>query len=61
LFAAEHRQDTAKPTCNGGGCRGERPIFEKEGSPPHHNDPYTIESVRNFLSGLLKQLTVDDG
>ena len=39
----------------------ERPFFEKEGSPPHPDDPYTVASVRNTLSGLLKDLTVDDG
>jgi hypothetical protein len=39
----------------------ERPFFDQEGSPPHPDDPYTIESVRNTLSGLLKQLKVDDG
>lgn len=36
----------------------ERPHFEKEGSPAHPDDPYTIESVRNSLSGLVKQLSV---
>jgi hypothetical protein len=40
---------------------GERPYFEKEGSPPHPDDPYTIDSVRNTLSGLLKQLAQDEG
>lgn len=36
----------------------ERPYFEKAGSLPHPNDPYTIESVRNSLSGILKQLAL---
>jgi hypothetical protein len=35
---------------------GERPHFEKEGSPPDADDPYTVDSVRTTLSGLLKQL-----
>ena len=39
-----------------GRVMGERPFFEKEGSPPHPDDPYTIESVRNALTGLLTQL-----
>lgn len=39
----------------------ERPYFEREGSPPHPDDPHTIESVRNALSGLLAQLAVDTG
>jgi len=32
---------------------GERPYVEKEGSPPHPDDPYTIESVRITLSELM--------
>jgi hypothetical protein len=36
----------------------ERPFFEKEGSPPNVDDPYTVESVRNTLSEILKQLAV---
>jgi hypothetical protein len=39
----------------------ERPYFEKEGSPRHPDDPYTVESVRNALSVLLKQLAVGEG
>jgi hypothetical protein len=34
----------------------ERPYFEKEGSPPHLDDPYTVESVRTAISELLEQL-----
>lgn len=37
----------------------ERPYFEKAGSPPKTDDPYTLESVRNTLTNLLKQLTHD--
>jgi hypothetical protein len=39
-----------------GRVMGERPFLEKEGSPPHPDDPYTIESVRKALSGLVEQL-----
>ena len=39
-----------------GRVMGERPYFEKEGSPHHSDDPYTVESVRNVLAGLLDQL-----
>ena len=39
---------------------GERPYFEKEGSPPHPDDPYTVESVRSVLSELIKQLAVGE-
>jgi hypothetical protein len=34
----------------------ERPHFDRAGSPPDPEDPYTIESVRKALSGLLEQL-----
>jgi hypothetical protein len=40
---------------------GERPYFEKEGSAADPDDPYTIDSVRNTLSGLLKQLAAGKG
>jgi hypothetical protein len=35
----------------------ERPIFEKEGQPANPDDPYTVESVRKALAGLLEKLT----
>jgi hypothetical protein len=44
-----------------GRAMSERPYFEEEGSPHHPDDPYTFESVRIALSGLLKQLAVDEG
>ena len=34
----------------------ERPYFEREGSPPDPNDPYTFQSVRTTLTGLIEQL-----
>jgi hypothetical protein len=40
-----------------GRIQGERPHFDKEGSPPDFDDPYTIDSVRKTLTeliGLLK-------
>jgi hypothetical protein len=40
-----------------GRVMGERPYLEKEGSPRHPDDPYTAESVRNTLRGILEQLT----
>jgi hypothetical protein len=39
---------------------GERPIFQKEGSPPHEDDPYTVASVRHTLSQLLEKLATAD-
>jgi hypothetical protein len=35
---------------------GERPHFEKEGLPPHQDDPYTVASVRAALTQLINQL-----
>jgi hypothetical protein len=43
-----------------GRALGERPYFEKEGCPPHPDDPYTAESVRAALSRLLEKLTAGD-
>jgi len=42
-----------------GQTMGERPYFEKEGSPRDPNDPYTIESVRHVLLELRSQLAAD--
>ena len=39
---------------------GERPYFETVGVAADPNDPYTIESVRTTLSGLLEQLAAVD-
>lgn len=44
-----------------GRVQGERPHFEREGSPPDPNDPYTFESVRKTLAGLIGQLGAGDG
>ena len=44
-----------------GRVMGERPYFENEGSPHHPDDTYTVESVRNALSGLLGQLAAGEG
>ena len=43
-----------------GRVMGERPYFEKEGAPPDPDDPYTVESVRNAVSKILKQLAAGD-
>ena len=34
----------------------ERPRFEKDGSPAQSEDPYTLESVRAVLSGMVAKL-----
>ena len=38
---------------------GERPFFEVDGVPSHPDDPYTVESVRHALTGLLDQLHLE--
>lgn len=42
-----------------GRSMGERPFFEKPGFPCHPDDPYTLESVRKKLTGILQQLTAE--
>ena len=44
-----------------GRVQGERPHFEREGSPPDPDDPYTFESVQKALAGLVEQLGAGDG
>src|SRR3954447_309268 len=44
-----------------GRVMGGRPYFEKEGFPHHPADPYTVESVRLALSGLLERLALGEG
>jgi hypothetical protein len=41
-----------------GRVMGERPFFEKEGSPCDPADSFTVKSVRNALTELLKQLSL---
>lgn len=43
-----------------GRTMGERPYFERQDSPHHPDDPYTIESVRNALTRLLELLAVGE-
>jgi hypothetical protein len=33
---------------------GDRPYFEREGQPPHPEDPYTLASVRHALTQLVQ-------
>ena len=40
---------------------GERPYFDKEGVPPDPDDPYTVESVRKALAGLVEHLAAAEG
>jgi hypothetical protein len=41
--------------------QGKRPYFEQEASPPHPDDPYTLESVRSTLSAIVAQLGAGGG
>ncbi|MGY3534933.1 hypothetical protein [Bradyrhizobium sp. USDA 4452] len=36
---------------------GERPYFNREGSPPHPDDPYTNDSVRTALDGIVRRIS----
>ena len=42
-----------------GRTMGERPYFEHSDNTCHPQDPYTVESVRSTLTGLLEQLSGD--
>ena len=39
-----------------GRSMGERPFFEREGTPPDPEDPYTVASVRQALADALQKL-----
>ena len=39
-----------------GRMNDERPYFEREGHPPHADDPYTLESVRSKLTQFAAKL-----
>jgi hypothetical protein len=40
---------------------GERPYFDREGQPPHPDDPYTAQSVRAVLERLAESLRAGQG
>jgi hypothetical protein len=40
-----------------GRAMDERPHFERDGSPKHPDDPYTVQSVREALADALRQLS----
>jgi hypothetical protein len=39
---------------------GERPYLDRDGSPSHPDDPYTVASIRTTLSGLIALLAPAD-
>jgi len=41
-----------------GRSMGERPFFEREGTPPDPEDPYTVLSVRQALVDALQRLPI---
>ena len=43
-----------------GRVQSERPYFDKEGSAPRPDDPYTFDSVRKTLAGLIEQLAASE-
>jgi hypothetical protein len=43
-----------------GRVQSERPYFEREGLPPDPDDPYTFDSVRKTLVGIIEQLGARD-
>ena len=55
ILASEQRLREIVREADGewGRTMGERPHFEREGSPPHPDDPYTAESVRTALDKAL--------
>jgi hypothetical protein len=57
LASEERLKDVVMETdIEWGHINSERPYFEKEGSAPHADDPYTFESVKKTLSKLLEML-----
>jgi hypothetical protein len=44
-----------------GRMMGERPHFNSAGSLPHPDDPYTNDSVRKALDGILTQISEATG
>lgn len=55
-FEAALRELVREADVEWGRIFGERPRFEKEGSPPLPDDPYTLESVRAALEQLAAGL-----
>lgn len=43
-----------------GRAMDERPFFEREGSPPNPEDPYTVSGVRQSLDDALQRLPNSD-
>jgi hypothetical protein len=59
VLASDHRLEelVREADVEWGRRMEERPHFNKEGSPPHPNDPYTNDSVRTALDKVLAQIS----
>ena len=55
IMASEQRlrETVREADAEWGRAMDERPHFEREGSPPHPDDPYTADSVRKALDEAL--------
>lgn len=58
LMASDHllKEFVREVDVEWGRAMEERPYFERDGSMPDPNDPYTVESVRCTLSTAIKRL-----
>ena len=57
ILASEQRlrETVREADAEWGRAMDERPYFEREGSPPHPDDPYTPDSVRKALDEALQR------
>jgi hypothetical protein len=55
ILASEHRlrECVREADTEWGRAMDERPHFEREGCPPHPDDPYTVDSIRKALEEAL--------
>ena len=58
ILASEHllEEFVREADAEWGRVHDERPYFQMPGRPPHHDDPYTIDSVRLALIQLSEKL-----
>ena len=63
LLATEHllREIVSEADVEWGRAMDERPHFERDGAPPHPDDPYTVEGVRLALREALGRMQGDAG